>query len=1014
MIQSGKLAQMADGIHVLGDTIQDLALNYIEVLNRADKSGLTFKPSKAIICPRNINLFGWDLRGEKWYPTSHTVSALTDANKPTTVKQLRSFLGSLKQLSSSLPNYAVVIHSLEQIVAGKKSAERITWTQQLDDSFVAAKQLAANPIGITEPRPDDCLRTYSDYSAENRAVGGRLVIVRNTQEGKPVELIGGFFSVVLNKHKKNWLPCEGEAAGVRLVLEHFQHHIRESQNITIHYTDSQPCVLAWKRSQRGAFSSSSRIATFLTGLSALPVELHYKPGKLMHTSDYASRHPPSCNSRRCQICQFVKDWEHIGDNASSIRSVLLEDIKAGRTVMPLTQRKVWRNIQKKDPIHCKLADLILTQQLPESRKRKGDYTKLKLLHNLYTQGKLFIDTDGTILVKSPDGNFNGSVLSIPPSLYPGVANAIHIRLDHPSRTQLSSLISRYFYTPGWRAIIDDISEKCHQCAAVKKLPKVLLENSTAIPSGIATNFAADVIERSTQKILVVRENLSQYTRATIIPDQKSGTLRDALASMILDLIPDTGTEVRVDAATAFQALKRESEMNDSLLKKLNIKIVVGRILNKNKNPTAENTNKEVLKEILRLTNKPGAISQTELNMVLRNVNSRIRYNKLSPKEILFRRDALTNAPLNVDDDSIAQKQALNRSKSSIQSQTTKLGSHKATEEQLFQVGDLVFLRESLDKNNPRELFIIEDWETYNGKTYFLIRKLKQSLRERLYRTLPDEIIHVPTHDSNTPDNPEKLNKLGRPYRKAALKAKESLNVYATSNKSPLKYGWLSEDQDYDTDIFPLPLYDTPHDTPPSMENLDNTCDLSWDSSSEQYELTPDPVDLNLTYSVLPRDLFNEAPDQQIEITNDMDEHYPQQNTFRQRCFAVSDQPVMRSNAFRDPTQALNEARITPSDVDEDMVLDDAIQSTSENLLKLIDSPEKVNPKNTSTPRIPMPVSPSSVQLHQVTDVSIVAHEALRRLSNHNSPTRERQEASRPRRNVKAPSDYKTFHNKGQF
>ena len=125
MIQDNKLAQMADGIHIFGESVQQLLLNYVEVLNRAEHCGFTFKPSKVVICPKNINLFGWDLRGQTWHPTSHTISTLTNAPKPTTIKQMRSFLGSFKQLSSTLPNYAVVIHQLDQLVGGRKSAEKI-------------------------------------------------------------------------------------------------------------------------------------------------------------------------------------------------------------------------------------------------------------------------------------------------------------------------------------------------------------------------------------------------------------------------------------------------------------------------------------------------------------------------------------------------------------------------------------------------------------------------------------------------------------------------------------------------------------------------------------------------------------------------------------------------------------------------------------------------------------------------------------------------------------------------
>ena len=98
----------------------------------------------------------------------------------------------------------------------------------------------------------------------------------------------------------------------------------------------------------------------------------------------------------------------------------------------MIQKKVWKNIQMKDPIHCKLLNLIKTRQLPETKKTKGDHTKLKLLHNLYTQDKLFIE-DGLILVKSSEGALNNATISVPPSIFPGITNALHIRLDHPSK-----------------------------------------------------------------------------------------------------------------------------------------------------------------------------------------------------------------------------------------------------------------------------------------------------------------------------------------------------------------------------------------------------------------------------------------------------------------------------------------------------------------------------------------------------------------------------------------------------
>ena len=47
MVQNGLMAQMADGIHVLGLSMEQLASNYIEVLKRAENCGSKFKAFKS-------------------------------------------------------------------------------------------------------------------------------------------------------------------------------------------------------------------------------------------------------------------------------------------------------------------------------------------------------------------------------------------------------------------------------------------------------------------------------------------------------------------------------------------------------------------------------------------------------------------------------------------------------------------------------------------------------------------------------------------------------------------------------------------------------------------------------------------------------------------------------------------------------------------------------------------------------------------------------------------------------
>ena len=99
--------------------------------------------------------------------------------------------------------------------------------------------------------------------------------------------------------------------------------------------------------------------------------------------------------------------------------------------------------------------------------------------------------------------------------------------------------------------------------------------------------------------------------------------------------------------------------------------------------------------------EPGPISATDLLLVLKNVNARIRYNSLTPKEILFRRDIMSNAPMDVNDKSLVDAQQKQKEVSSQANLKHNSKFKKKTPHQDFLVGDLVMLRNSLSKSASR-------------------------------------------------------------------------------------------------------------------------------------------------------------------------------------------------------------------------------------------------------------------------------------------------------------------------
>ena len=485
MIRQKKLTRMADGLFVLGDSERELLMNYLETIERCSLANLSLKPAKCSIAPKSAVIFGWKIESGEWTPQEHVVSSLSRAELPTTVKQLRSFNGAVKQLSEAVPQYAVLLHPLEKIIGARGSAERITWTDDLRKAFQNVKDAIRKPDGIYVPRDTDRIETSSDFSKSQGAVGGMMTIIRKDSSGNEVKLLGGHFSVKLNKGRSLWLPCDGEALACKLVLEHFQNEIRESKHEVIHYTDSMPVVMAARKLVTGRFSTSAKITAFLATIATLPVRIEHRPGSSMKLSDHASRNPPPICESDCQICKYVQDETDVGNQLSIFKlneKDDCEEIFKESDSVPFLQLKTWLHEQRNCPVHGKLMKLIKTGQTPEQKKTGGTNTTLKHLHTLYTRNNLKIHKSGVIMVRCRDGYFDGYAISVPEPLFHGLAFQMHHRLQHPKKSQLVKFLSRYFFVTALPNVVEQISNACLQCLSTTRLPKALLPQTTSIPS----------------------------------------------------------------------------------------------------------------------------------------------------------------------------------------------------------------------------------------------------------------------------------------------------------------------------------------------------------------------------------------------------------------------------------------------------------------------------------------------------------------------------------------------------
>ena len=753
-IKNRQCVRMADNMIVGGNTPKEAATNYELVLKLCGGAGLTFKASKTVICPQKINILGRIWENGSTRPSDHLTETLSKVSPPSTVKQMRSFLGGAKQMKENLSNYSELFHPLERVTSGRKSGEKIMWNDNLREAFLKVQEAVKCPDNLTLAKPKEKLYIYPDWSDEAQSGGAPMYVNR---EGKWLKVRN--FTQRLKAAKK-WSPCEGEAWMIRVAVENHAPWISQSGVPAEINTDSAACVLSFQRLRRGQFSRSVRVAFLLSTLAEHNVYVVHRAGS-NHPGDYDSRHAVACTfGPKCQVCNFAQELagpmaneiahpsttklpndiaskKNQGKTNATILSISMKDVTENRVTLPFTQRKGWRNIQEEDRTLQTLKRHMQSGTIPQRRGIKQP--ELKKLYSLFQHQKIIISPDGLIMKTETDalGNVLQQIV-VPNVIMKGILTALHVRFDHPhpSNQELKKIIDRYWFATQTNKIIQEIFDSCLPCQALRPLPKELVEQSTSESASLGSSWSADVLRSDLQYIFIIREKLSSFTVSKLIPNKKHDTLREAIITTTSELAPSSGVIVQVDNASSLLKL-----VGDAVLQRHQIKVDPARKKNKNSNPIAEKAVQEFRQEKLRFKPEGGILSDTERSLITASLNKRIRNRGVSAKEIIINRDQNTLSNLNLDTESLKGKQLELRKRNHSHSEKCKSKNGKAPIKSPVWPGALVFLKQDLTKLRGRELYIVIKVE--EDTDWCWIKKSVKQLRAENYKVKRTEICLAP-------------------------------------------------------------------------------------------------------------------------------------------------------------------------------------------------------------------------------------------------------------------------------
>ena len=570
------------------------------------------------------------------------------------------------------------------------------------------------------PHPNDQLIIITDGARTPPGVG----FVLQARNDKDEVRIVRFYSVKLKPHHLKWSPCEIEAVAFGTAIEAFYDIIKESSKPVIICPDSKPVCDATKLLQQGRFSLSPRIQTFLNNMGKISCEVQHVSGKTGHNkiADFQSRNTEQCHAEICQLCNYVS---HQSDTILDPRvGAIQEDI-------PYSNRQGWKSIQQQDKA-CILAKTALsTGQLISKKPGKVNTDARRILN----QAKVSKD-DLLIVQRAINFSTDKHERIVVPSAYnQALLTQMHYKHEHPTKGQLKSLFDKYFFGLGINIILDKLYDECSLCNSMKRLPKEETFTTTTNASMPGTHFVADVMRRTRQKVLVIRDQFSSFTLAQFIETENHQDLQNALIKMITPIRANDSVIIRTDQATGFQKLKANKALED-----LKISIELSDDYSKNGTAVVDKGIQELEREITILHPKESPIDDFILSKALLNLNDRLRRNgNLSAKNILFSRDEKLKENLAINDKILAADQLQARN-------TSKHKQPNVLDEQCFTIGDSVMLKENPKKHNVRDKFLVTNVQ--QGKvsmqkvTNHLIRNGNSQIRSKQYNVPNNKLFKL--------------------------------------------------------------------------------------------------------------------------------------------------------------------------------------------------------------------------------------------------------------------------------
>ncbi|KAN0018532.1 hypothetical protein ACTFIU_011150 [Dictyostelium citrinum] len=210
-----------DDIIIFSKSIEEHVEHMHKVLEKLRKEKVYLADNKAELFKSNVKFFGHMVSKEGFKPVLDKVEAINNLPEPTTVTEVRSFLGSCNYLRRFIPNYSELTARLAALTGTKTT--RITISEEMREDIKKLKQAITSAPVLAKPDYSKSFDVYIDASD----IGTGCVIMQDDGDGNIRPIL--YDSCRFNKYQKNYYTTDREFLALVNVLSRHGYMLKNKK-----------------------------------------------------------------------------------------------------------------------------------------------------------------------------------------------------------------------------------------------------------------------------------------------------------------------------------------------------------------------------------------------------------------------------------------------------------------------------------------------------------------------------------------------------------------------------------------------------------------------------------------------------------------------------------------------------------------------------------------------------------------------------------------------------------------